>query len=79
MACQILPLIDGRAVLADSTTDWAFGPLFPSPEDAHAFLRWLGIDPRDLMMDAILHGQDADTALERRYLDWHLARQRAPA
>ncbi len=79
MACQILPLVDGRAVLADSTTDWTLGPLFRSPEDAEAFLHWLAIDPRDIMIDAILHGRDGDAALEHRYLDWQIARQQAPA
>ncbi len=79
MACQVLSLTDGRAILADSATDWAFGPLFASPEDAEAFLRWLPTEPRTLMFEAILRGQDADTALERRYLDWQLQQQQAPA
>jgi len=42
----------GRAVLYDSVTEWAFGPLFEDADDAEAFLSWLqsfhGEDPRIL-------------------------------
>jgi len=30
-----------------STTDWAFGPLMGSREEAEEFLKWLPTDPRD--------------------------------
>jgi|GEM_PF-2080932 hypothetical protein len=70
MSCEIIAATDGRAVLNDTSTGWAFGPVFPSPEDAQAFLRWLGSDPRDLMLHAILAGRDPDTALESAYLRW---------
>ena len=70
MSYEIITARDGRAILADSSTDWAFGPVFPSPEDAEAFLGWLGVDPRDVMLHAILAGRDPDTALESAYLRW---------
>jgi hypothetical protein len=70
MSCEIISATDGRAVLADTSTGWAFGPVFTSPEDAQAFLRWLGSDPRDVMLDAILAGRDPDTALESTHLRW---------
>ena len=70
MGYEIITARDGRAILADSSTDWAFGPVFPSPEDAQAFLRWLGVDPRDVMLHAVLAGRDPDTALESVYLRW---------
>lgn len=37
---------DGRAVLYCSNTDWAFGPVFQSGEEAQAFLDWEDEDPR---------------------------------
>lgn len=36
----------GQAVFFCSTSDWAFGPVMPSPEHARAFLKWLASDPR---------------------------------
>lgn len=70
MSCEIITARDGRAILADPSTDWAFGPVFPSPEEAQAFLRWLSVDPRDVMLHAILAGRDSDTALESAYRRW---------
>ena len=70
MSCEIITAGDGRAILADPSTGWAFGPVFPSPEEAQAFLRWLGMDPRDVMLHAILAGRDPDTALESAYRRW---------
>jgi hypothetical protein len=47
----------GKAVMYDSVTDTAFGPLFESAEDIEAFLAWLhdetATDPRQ-MADALL-------------------------
>lgn len=37
----ILTIDDGSAVLADPQTDWAFGPIFESAEQAEAFLQWI--------------------------------------
>lgn len=73
MSYEILTATDGRAVLADTGTDWAFGPVFESPEHAEAFIGWLGKDPRDLMLQAVLSGRDPDAALEAAYLDWLVA------
>lgn len=39
---------EGRVVLVDSTTEWAFGPVFESREDAEAFLAWCPIDVKRL-------------------------------
>jgi hypothetical protein len=50
----------GIACLYCSTTQWAFGPLFESREDAAEFLSWLRRDPRDL----------PDRDLERAFSDW---------
>lgn len=70
MPCEILTTTDGRAVLADTGECWAFGPVFESPDHAEAFLGWLGTDPRDVMLQAILAGREPDSALESRYLQW---------
>ena len=59
--------------------DWAFGPVFDSPEDAGAFCAWLGTDPRNIMLRAILDGKEPDAALEARYLDWRIHQQQAGA
>jgi hypothetical protein len=77
MSYEILTATDGRAVLADTGTDWAFGPVFESPEHAEAFIRWLGKDPRDLMLQAVLSGRDPDVVLEAAYLDWLVAQRTA--
>ena len=54
MSVQILEGREGNAVFFCSTTDWAFGPLFPDAEAAIAFQRSLnGTDPR-IMEDAEL-------------------------
>lgn len=79
MGCEILTATDGRAVLTDTTTDWAFGPVFESPEEAETFCAWLGTDPRDVMLRAILEGKEPDAALEVRYLDWRIHQQQARA
>jgi len=34
-------------VMYDSVTNWAFGPLFDSPEQAEAFQKWLEAHPKD--------------------------------
>ncbi len=46
MGCRILVAQDGRAALYCSTTDWAFGPLFESEEEASAFQEWLLEHPK---------------------------------
>jgi hypothetical protein len=48
MSVQILEDNDGRAVFYCSTTDWAFGPVFPSREAAELFLETYPQDPRSL-------------------------------
>jgi len=40
--------IETRAVMVDSTTENAFGPLFESGEHVEDFLAWVGRDPRSL-------------------------------
>lgn len=53
-----------------STTDWSFGPVIFSngskcaADRAEAFLRWLKLDPRDVILTG------GDTSLERKYLEW---------
>jgi hypothetical protein len=79
MSCEIVTTTEGRAILMDTTTDWAFGPVFDSPEDAGAFCAWLGTDPRNIMLRAILDGKEPDAALEARYLDWRIHQQQAGA
>jgi hypothetical protein len=66
----IVPTADGRAVLANRGTDWAYGPVFPSVDDAGAFLRWLGKDPQDVLVEALLDGRQPDLALEAAYRVW---------
>lgn len=70
MALEVLEVRDGRAVLVDTGTDWAFGPVFESVDHAEAFLCWLGKDPRQVMLEATLAELDPDAALERQYSDW---------
>ena len=36
----------GEAVIYCSTTEWAFGPVFPSGGHAQAFLDWCPVDTR---------------------------------
>jgi hypothetical protein len=51
-----LTATEGKCALYDSVTDWAFGPVFDSPGEAEAFLRWTeaqgieGGDVRSLSM-----------------------------
>jgi len=48
-----------RAVMVDSTTEAAFGPLFESGEHVEDFLAWLEQDPRGFRADqlASLHAE----------------------
>lgn len=46
MGCRILEVKDGRAVFYCSSSDWAFGPVMESTEEAEAFAKWLPLDPR---------------------------------
>lgn len=46
MACWTIDGGKGQVCFADSVTEVAFGPLFESVEDAEAFSKWLGTDPR---------------------------------
>jgi hypothetical protein len=71
----IVPTADGRAVLANRATDWAYGPVFPSVQEAGAFLRWLGKDPQDVLVEALVDGRQPDLALEAVYWDWQDHRQ----
>lgn len=44
-------ILDGTtdaAVLVDSCSSTAFGPLFDDADEAHGFLAWLGIDARKI-------------------------------
>ena len=59
MAVNILSGDDGACFYC-STTDWCFGPLMKSREEAEGFLRWLILDPR----------QFDDAGLEKRYFDF---------
>ena len=34
------------AVMVDSVSGWAFGPVFDSPEEVEEFIDWLPDDPR---------------------------------
>jgi hypothetical protein len=70
MSASILETTTGEAVLTSSSGDWVYGPIFPSPEAARAFLAWLGQDPQDLMLAAILTGQSPDEALAAAYERW---------
>ena len=70
MSCTILKLTDGRAVLANSIAEWAFGPLFPSPEEAAEFIRWLNRDPQDVILECLLAGRQPDIALASLYETW---------
>ena len=79
MSCEIVTTTEGRAILTDTSTAWAFGPVFDSPEDAEAFCAWLGTDPRNIMLWALLDGKEPDAALETRYLDWRIHQQQAGA
>jgi len=71
----VVPTADGRAVLANCSTDWAYGPVFPSVDDAGAFLGWLGKDPQDVLVEALLDGRQPDLALEAVYRAWQDQRQ----
>jgi hypothetical protein len=71
----IVPTADGRAVLANYATGWAYGPVFASVDDAGAFLRWLGKDPQDVLLEALLDGRQPDLALEAVYRTWQDQRQ----
>jgi len=71
MACRILESKDGQAVFYCSTTDWAFGPVMQSVDEAESFREWLGRDPRiveDIGKQYELYREHVATeaALERR-------------
>ncbi len=71
MACHILEGVDGEVVFYCSTTDWAFGPVMQSVDEAEAFREWLGRDPRmieDLQTEYAKFREHVATeaALERR-------------
>jgi hypothetical protein len=70
MGSTILPTADKRAVLTNSAGDWVFGPIFRSPSDAAAFVHWLGRDPQDVLLAALLDGRPPDQALESLYQRW---------
>lgn len=65
MSVHILEGKEGKAAFYCSTTDWAFGPLFDSVEEAEAFLQWLPVDPRKLK-DSELEAKHAD--FRRQYV-----------
>ena len=79
MSCAILPLADGRAVLANAMAEWAFGPVFASTADAQAFIRWLGKDPQDLVLECLLSGRQPDIAIESIYPTWRVEAHTADA
>ena len=60
MSTHILSDKDGQSCLYCSTTEWAFGPIFHTGEDAEDFLKWLGTDPRHL----------TDGELEDKVAEW---------
>lgn len=64
MGCRVLDGGDDGAVLYDSTSMVAFGPVFRSAEHAEDFLEWLAYDPRRLTM----------AELGERFGEWHGAR-----
>ena len=78
MSATILPTADTRAVLTNSAGDWVFGPIFESPAHARAFIRWLGKDPQDVILAALLDDRHPDQALESLYQAW-LAQTAVPS
>lgn len=60
MAVNILESKHGQACFYCTSTDWAFGPVMGSPEEAEAFLKFLPSDPRSY----------EDIALEGKYYDF---------
>ena len=60
MGCRILDAGPDGAVLYDSVTMVAFGPVFSSADHAEAFLEFLGEDPRGM----------AETAVIEKYAEW---------
>ncbi len=46
MACRVLELVDGGAILMSSTSETALPPIFNEMQEAHEFLWWLAEDPR---------------------------------
>jgi hypothetical protein len=63
--------VQGKAVMIDTTTDVAFGPLFESKEDVEDFLNWVletyGIDVREW----------GDAQLASRFASWSDRKQEA--
>ncbi len=41
------------ACFVDTVTDWAFGPVFHSVKEAHAFAEWIDCDPRTMKESAL--------------------------
>jgi hypothetical protein len=72
MSASILETTTGKAVLTNSSRDWVYGPIFSSADEARAFVAWLGKDPQDLMLDAILAGTAPDQALDAAYKRWQV-------
>jgi hypothetical protein len=70
MRCAIIRTADQRAILADTITNWAFGPIFDSTEESRACLTWLARDPRDIMLEAILSSREPNSVLETHYHAW---------
>lgn len=58
MGVRILEGKNRNAVFYCSTSDWAFGPVMESAEEAEAFAKWLPQDPRVY----------SDNDLESKYL-----------
>jgi hypothetical protein len=78
MGSTILSTADKRAVLTNSAGDWVFGPIFCSPSDATAFVHWLGRDPQDVLLAALLDGRPPDQALESLYQRWRACSEAPP-
>lgn len=58
---------DGRVALYDSTSGWAFGPVFDGVDEAQDFLDSLDVDARDLN----------SLELSRAYTKWVDAQEEA--
>jgi len=48
MGCRILEARTGEAILYDSVSGWALGPVFDCELDARSFLAWLHHDARSI-------------------------------
>ena len=79
MSCRIADTTDGQAILYCSTTDWAFGPLFASHEEAAAFCAWLREHPDASRCHSLILGLTAtdprsytDNGLEAQVADFRM-------